>query len=367
MTCIIVIAPALEEPGDDRAIAARAFIAAYATAGLHVHAITTSGFTARPAFECDGIVNIHRLDTDAEQHPAAFAARALERARDIASQEPCHAIECFDAPACATIGAAAHTVGILPCPVLHLHPCGRISDGAAPFAGLFSQNTQSFSRASAPPSARIVNLPTIPCVIPHPPMPGPAFVLPMLREPEAQALIVTAFNEISSTLPGWSLACATGDGRWMNSPTDGARHTPQSVERPPRIWIAAGSPNQDPIACRILLASGQLCIVSDDSPLFDAIPGSLHQHLSFRAASPGSLAQRMSALARSTVEQRSDWSRLIASSLNQRFDANSFIEARHATWRSGAANASSDATRQLWTNLEHSLAERCAPIAETIS
>jgi hypothetical protein len=312
-------------------------------------------------------VNIHRLDIDAELKPATFAARALERACEIAGHQPCEAIECFDSLACGMLAASSSVLGFHRCPVLNLRSnFSRGTDSALPI-GIFGQQSQCFSRTNAGHDAQVVELPAVPNVIPHAPTAGPAFVLPTERDPRTHTLVVAAYKEASTTLAGWSLACATGGGRWMVSPTDAPRIACPEADPQLQFWIAAGSPDQDPIACRIWLRAGGICIVSDDSLLIDAMPATLRRHLVFRSGSAASLAERMSAVARSTASERERWTSEIVGSFPKRFDPHSFVADRRAMWRAQSPRAPIDEHLITWLKLEQTAAKRTATHAETAS
>lgn len=337
MTHVVLITPWLEEPDDDRAIAVRAHIAAYAGRGLRVHVIGPPGPSSRPAFECEAGVEVRRLDVQPCERPAAFAARALQHAVEIASERAVAAVASFDAPACERALLVARAARMFSCAV----SIERIeaTDGAA--------------------SLRRGCYPSVASVVPLPRRCGPCFVMPTLRDPISRATVVAAFNRIRARLPSWSLACAAGGGKWMIASEDPCVRQDAEGIAGSVITIAAGSSPLDHVACQMLLDQGVPCLASEDTAPAARIPASLRDLLIYRDDGHdggGSLADRMLSVAALSEAQRQAVSGQLTASRPAESEPSMFVAERLARWRGVKDDASDKLPVAWWRTIERSIA-----------
>lgn len=319
MSTRLIIAPHFEKPDDDRALAARAVAAAAVRRGERVRVLCLCGSDPGLELECSGPIELHRIDAPERSTSAGFAARALERACDIAAREGRDCIECFDAPLCVVLGVLARAGGA------HAHrliavrtidsgqTIDRLADRLADESRVFAGSERGFGAGSR---ASLLPVPAESGVLQLPDVEGPHFVVPAPTAARARSFIVTAFEQAAPFMGGWSLACAKGMSRWMLLPgcETGSRlgiagSSAMIFIAPPCDQSSAGGRGQDPFACRIAIQCGQLCLLGARSPLADLVPDRLREVLVYREDDPGSLARRLRTIASATAEQRAEWSR----------------------------------------------------------
>ncbi len=338
MNTRLIIAPFFEEPDDDRALAARAFAAAAVRRGDRVFVLCPHGQSPGAEFECDGPIELHRVNAPARNTPAGFAARAVERACEIVSREACAAIECFDAPWCTALGVLARATGAHRLRVTAVRTrwadsaMDRLADRVADQLCVCDGPARGLAtRGDAP----MIPVPAESGVLWMPDISGPQFVVPTPTGACARSFIISAFERAAPSIADWVLACAKGMSRWMLRPGSEAGSRQGIVGSSTVVFIAPppdrDAPTgheRDPVACRIAIRCGHLCIVDDGSPLSGLVPTQLRERLVYQRGDAGSLARCLRAVASATLEQRAAWARDVRAMFDADAGLEPFLESR---------------------------------------
>lgn len=358
MTLWIIIAPCYDEPDHDQGAAARTLAAESADGpGARVRVISSRGSSQLPERECIGLVEVHRIDSPEGGGHAGFAARAAALAHVLAPAGGDVRVVCVDAPWClVALAATARWLGRARPALIAFHTAagdGVLTEVENRFADECWGLSLVVQRRGAP--SRVVRLPARMSAVHQPALRGPGFIVPALHPPERRAAITELFRRSAGDLPGWTLACAKGAGRWIML---GEAHAGGPRDA---VFIApALGARQDPAACRIALLAGQACLMSDASPLAEIVPEALRPMMVFREDDWDDLRARMVEMARASRGERSAWARAVGQAM--RAGAVSMMDAADEAAARVASSTEPERGNRLegWRALERALTARPA-------